>query len=80
MIEFYYLSGSPFAWRVWLALDFKGLNYPGHSSIYDPMGELITPENFIKEGVVEAILDYSELEGCRKQFRFLEDRDNFDLC
>jgi glutathione S-transferase len=21
------LSGSPFAWRVWLALDFKGLNY-----------------------------------------------------
>ncbi len=60
--------------------DFNGLNYPGHSSIYDPMGELITPENFIKEGVVEAILDYSELEGCRKQFRFLEDRDNFDLC
>ncbi len=27
MIEFYYLSGSPFAWRVWLALESKGLNY-----------------------------------------------------
>ena len=27
MIEFYYLSGSPFAWRVWLALESKRLNY-----------------------------------------------------
>jgi glutathione S-transferase len=27
MIDFYYLSGSPFAWRVWLALEHKGLQY-----------------------------------------------------
>jgi len=27
MIDFYYLSGSPFAWRVWLALEHKALQY-----------------------------------------------------
>ena len=27
MIDFYYLSGSPFAWRVWLALEHKDLKY-----------------------------------------------------
>ena len=60
--------------------DFKGLNYPGHSSIYDPMGNLLTQEKFVKEGVIGANLNYLELQGLRNQFRFLEDRDNFDLC
>ena len=60
--------------------DFKGLNYPGHSSIYDPMGNLLTQKNFNKEGIIGANLNYLELQGHRKQFRFLEDRDNFDLC
>ncbi len=27
MITFYYGSGSPFSWRVWLALEHKGLSY-----------------------------------------------------
>ena len=27
MIAFYYLSGSPFTWRVWLALEHKALKY-----------------------------------------------------
>lgn len=27
MIDFYYLSGSPFTWRVWLALEHKALEY-----------------------------------------------------
>ena len=27
MIDFYYLSGSPFTWRVWLALEHKALKY-----------------------------------------------------
>ena len=27
MIKFYYGSGSPFAWRVWLALEYKSLPY-----------------------------------------------------
>ena len=27
MITFYYGSGSPFAWRVWLALEHKKLAY-----------------------------------------------------
>lgn len=26
-LTFYYLSGSPFAWRVWLALEHKGIDY-----------------------------------------------------
>ena len=27
MMDFYYGSGSPYAWRVWLALEHKNLQY-----------------------------------------------------
>lgn len=30
-LDFYYGSGSPFAWRVWLALEHKGLAYTQHT-------------------------------------------------
>jgi len=26
-LTLYYLSGSPYAWRVWLSLEHKGINY-----------------------------------------------------
>jgi len=41
-LEFYWMSGSPFAWRVMLALEFKGLKY--ESRRLDPSaGEHKTP-------------------------------------
>jgi glutathione S-transferase len=41
-LEFYYLSGSPFAWKVWLALEHKRIGYNLHVLSVDA-GELKTP-------------------------------------
>ena len=42
-ITFYYGSGSAPAWRVWLALEFKGLAYDGRLMSFDA-GDLKRPE------------------------------------
>jgi glutathione S-transferase len=42
-LTFYYGSGSPFAWRVWLALEFKGVAYD-QKVISFSAGDLRTPE------------------------------------
>jgi glutathione S-transferase len=34
-LTFYYLSGSPYAWRVWLALEHKGISYQLRTMSYD---------------------------------------------
>ena len=62
-----------------IGTDEKGLSYSGHSGIYDALGTSlsITQEN--KEEALSATVDYLELQELRKQLRFLEDRDNFDL-
>ena len=57
-ITFYYGSGSPPAWRVWLALDFKGLAYDWRLLSFDA-GDLKRPE-FLKlnpRGRVPTIVD-----------------------
>ena len=59
--------------------DEKGLEYPGHTAIYDPLGKLVSGTVSSEEESVTAELDYLELQAHRKQLRFLEDRDNFDL-
>ena len=41
-LEFYYLSGSPFAWKVWLALEHKQIPYTLRLMSVDA-GELKTP-------------------------------------
>jgi glutathione S-transferase len=41
-LDFYYLSGSPFAWKVWLALEHKHIEYTLHVLSVDA-GELKTP-------------------------------------
>lgn len=43
MITFYYGSGSPYAWRVWLALEHKGLKYEWIRIAFDKK-EHKTPE------------------------------------
>lgn len=42
-ITFHYLSGSPFSWKVWLALEHKGLRYRLHALKADA-GDLKRPE------------------------------------
>jgi glutathione S-transferase len=42
-VDFYYASGSPYAWRVWLALEHKGLAYSRKTLSFDA-GDLKTPE------------------------------------
>ena len=34
-LTLYYLSGSPYAWRVWLALEHKGIAYQLKSVSFD---------------------------------------------
>jgi glutathione S-transferase len=42
-LTFYYLSGSPYAWRVWLALEHKGISYQLRTMSYDA-GDFQKPE------------------------------------
>ena len=42
-ITFYYASGSPYAWRVWLALEHKGLDYALKLMSFDK-GDLQQPD------------------------------------
>lgn len=57
-ITFYYLSGSPFAWKVWLALEHKQLAYDMRILSADA-GELKSPEFMAinSRGKVPAIVD-----------------------
>jgi glutathione S-transferase len=57
-LTFYYGSGSPYAWKVWLALEHKGLSYEAKRLMFEP-DETKTPE-FLKinpRGRVPAIVD-----------------------
>ena len=42
-VKFYYASGSPYAWRVWLALERKGVPYHQKTLSFSD-GDLKTPE------------------------------------
>ena len=54
-------------------------NYPGHSAVYDPLGHLMSPAHFIESGWIKVELNFESLQEQRKQLRFLEDRDSFEL-
>jgi glutathione S-transferase len=61
MIKFYYLSGSPFAWRVWLALEHKAIPYQKIDLSFSD-GDLRTPEylSVSPRGKVPAIVHENE--------------------
>ena len=52
--------------------------YPGHSALYDPLGEaqLYLEE---KPGVLESLISKKEVLENRSKLRFLEDRDRFEI-
>lgn len=62
-----------------VGLDGNNYQYPGHSSIYNVLGQKLTAENRNKEVVVIAILSKSHIEKNRRHLGFLNDRDNFNL-
>jgi glutathione S-transferase len=57
-MKFYYGSGSPFAWRVWLALEEKGVRYE-HILLSFQAGDLKKPEYLAisPHGKVPALVD-----------------------
>lgn len=59
--------------------DPKGNQYLGHSAGYDCFGNRLTDPLSEKKEAIWVPLDYQVLQAHRKQFRFLEDRDNFEL-
>ena len=59
--------------------DNNGLDYPGRSAIYDPLGNQISEGASTSEDLLTAELDFLDLQVLRKQLNFLNDRDNFDL-
>lgn len=57
-LKFYYGSGSPFAWKVWLALVFKGIPHEFERIMFDAAS--LKSESFLKinpRGKVPAITD-----------------------
>ena len=63
-----------------IGADGNGLIYPGHSAVYSPLGKSLTGDLSSLEGIIRAELDYSDLQLLRKQLKFLNDQDSFDLC
>jgi predicted amidohydrolase len=60
-----------------LGEDPNGNYYPGHSSIYDPMGNqlLFTKEDKISVGTI----DKEFIHSARTKLNFLADRDSFQI-
>lgn len=57
--------------------DLNGHTYPGHSAVYDPMGNLL--QKIIGEDIIIVQLDKNIILQNRQKFSFLEDRDSFSF-
>lgn len=57
--------------------DEKGLEYNGHSAVYDPLGE--TQVFSDREEIIETAVSKKYIDEVRSKLRFLKDRDDFNL-
>ncbi|MEL6919262.1 MAG: amidohydrolase [Bacteroidota bacterium] len=57
--------------------DGVGHEYPGHSSVYDALGEQLVFSK--EETILYTILSQVHIQSSRSKLKFLEDRDNFNL-
>ena len=57
--------------------DMNKLNYVGHSTVVDPMGENVLSFDEAEEGIKSITINRTHIEKVRRTFRFLEDRDAF---
>ncbi len=60
-----------------IGIDEKGLQYSGHSSAYDSLGNQLAFSD--KEEILNVAISKEHLTKTRNKLRFLEDRDDFDL-
>ncbi len=59
--------------------DGNQINYNGHSSIHDPLGKRFTGLEDEEAGIVSGQLEKKELNKIRNKFRFLDDRDEYEI-
>lgn len=57
--------------------DKNNLNYVGHSTVVDPMGENILNFEEGSEGIDSITINRTHIEKVRRTFRFLDDKDSF---
>lgn len=60
-----------------IGADEKGLEYVGHSGVYDSLGKQLIFSN--KEEVLQVTISKDHLQKSRNKLRFLEDMDQFEL-
>lgn len=54
-------------------------SYNGHSAIYDPLGNVCVTEKEGRDTILHYELDKTHLQKTRKDFRFLDDKDEFEI-
>jgi omega-amidase len=59
--------------------DGTGMDYNGHSQVYDVLGHELLIHPWEKAGIETVEIHKSEIEKYRSKLRFLEDRDGFTL-
>ncbi len=62
-----------------IGIDGNNYAYPGHSAIYNVLGDQISTTNFEKEFNETVFLEKTHIQESREQLMFLEDRDDFTL-
>ncbi|WP_405412227.1 amidohydrolase [Maribacter sp. Asnod1-A12] len=60
-----------------IGVDDVGHNYPGHSSLYNPLGQLVNLSE--KEETIIVDIFKNEVDEVRNKLRFLNDQDRFNL-
>ena len=60
-----------------IGTDKNGLNYPGHSAVYDSLGSCLVFSD--KEEIIYTELHREHLSATREELKFLQDRDSFSL-
>ncbi|GAB4174646.1 MAG: amidohydrolase [Wenzhouxiangellaceae bacterium] len=59
--------------------DGRGLDYPGRSVVYGPLGECLAGPLDDSEQVGRGRLDFAMLEAVRRSYPFLADRDRYEI-
>jgi omega-amidase len=62
-----------------VGFDNNSYEYPGHSAVYDGLGECITSMKPNAEQIAIVTLEKNHLETIRQKLKFLYDRDAFTL-
>ena len=62
-----------------VGLDANNHEYPGHSAVYNGLGELVSNMEAGKEQIEIVTLDKAHLSTIRQKLKFLDDRDAFTL-